>query len=275
MSDGFLNIIGHKKQCQYLRNVLKSGQSAQAYCFSGPKHVGKFTIAKICAAEILKISQEALIINSNISIIDTEDLISIDDIRKIRERLALSAFGNDFKIAIINNADTMSIAAQNALLKTLEEPEGKTVLFLITSQPEKLLLTILSRCAHIRFGLVGETQTGRPGIDFLLQDTDYKKRYLLMKNEAEKFLSLPLSGRFGWIETLVKQKDERSGKIEMFLSFWQERLHKQFIDAASVQNGHLSQKYAKSLNALLQTQSAIEQNSNLSLALQHFALLSL
>ncbi len=76
--------------------------------------------------------------------------IKIEQVRGLTEKLALSRFGDQYKVAIINPADTMTHAAANSLLKTLEEPSDNTVLLLVSSQPAKLPATIRSRCQWLR-----------------------------------------------------------------------------------------------------------------------------
>lgn len=78
--------------------------------------------------------------------------IRIDQVRKLQERLAFRALEAKTKIAVLLNAHAMNASAQNALLKTLEEPPRDTVLILVSSAPDKLLPTIRSRCAKASFG---------------------------------------------------------------------------------------------------------------------------
>ncbi|HEX9722166.1 MAG TPA: hypothetical protein VGA53_02775 [Candidatus Paceibacterota bacterium] len=80
-----------------------------------------------------------------------EKEISITQIRDLIQFLSLSAWNSPYKVAIIQNAETMNREAQSAFLKLLEEPKGNTVLFLITKHPQVLLDTIRSRCQEFRF----------------------------------------------------------------------------------------------------------------------------
>ncbi len=81
-----------------------------------------------------------------------QDIISVDEMRKMRSFFTLSAADGGHRVAIIDAVDDMNIAAANALLKTLEEPPAKTTLLLISHQPAKLLPTIRSRCREVRLG---------------------------------------------------------------------------------------------------------------------------
>jgi len=135
MSSDFDQIIGHKKQLSYLKKVIENGNASHAYCFSGPNSIGKYTIARHFIAQILKVDESKLATHPNVSIID-EEKISVDMVHDLRERLALSTLGGGIKVAIINSAHTMSHGAQNALLKTFEEPRGNAIIILVTEKPE-------------------------------------------------------------------------------------------------------------------------------------------
>jgi DNA polymerase-3 subunit delta' len=83
------------------------------------------------------------------------DIISVDEMRKMRSFFTMSAADGGRRVAIIDTIDDMNIAAANALLKTLEEPPAKVTLLLISHQPAKLLPTIRSRCRALRLGHLG------------------------------------------------------------------------------------------------------------------------
>ena len=92
---------------------------------------------------------------------EEEKSISVDAIRTLRDRLALRPFDADRHIALIPRADRMTAQAQNALLKTLEEPAGGNVFFLLTDQPGAMLPTIVSRCRRLRFSPVSVEECAR------------------------------------------------------------------------------------------------------------------
>lgn len=79
-------------------------------------------------------------------------LIGIEQVRSIRQKMSQTAFEGGFKACVIISADRLGTEAANAFLKTLEEPSGKTVFFLLTDRPEALLPTIISRCQRISLG---------------------------------------------------------------------------------------------------------------------------
>ena len=81
-----------------------------------------------------------------------QDIISVDEMRKLRGFFTMSAADGGRRVAIVDSVDDMNLAAANALLKTLEEPPAKVTLLLISHQPAKLLPTIRSRCRELRLG---------------------------------------------------------------------------------------------------------------------------
>ena len=77
--------------------------------------------------------------------------IDISQIREVQNFLSYKSYNGGFKIVIVDGAQLMNTEAQNCLLKTLEEPKGDTILFLVTSKPDVLLPTIFSRCQTMKF----------------------------------------------------------------------------------------------------------------------------
>ena len=147
-----------------------------ALLLSGPRGVGK-TLVTEALANTLLISQhqgEPSRITALIEAGTHPDLIqimpeagkktiSVDQIRYLGERLSLTPHLGELKIAVINPAESMTIQAANALLKTLEEPPGDTVILLLTSNKGRLPQTVKSRCRHIAFQL----PTTQQSIDWL------------------------------------------------------------------------------------------------------------
>ncbi|HAT03780.1 MAG TPA: hypothetical protein DCS29_03340 [Candidatus Magasanikbacteria bacterium] len=159
------DIIGHTEILNFFDTIITQGRLSHAYCFAGPEHVGKQTIARELAARILHIDRDRLHTSPDFTYIERipnektgkmKKDISIEQIRDVVNVLSQRAFyPNGYKVVIIDHAEFMSTGAANALLKTLEEPKEKTVLFLITSDEKRLLPTIQSRCQIIYFTLVG------------------------------------------------------------------------------------------------------------------------
>lgn len=149
----FDNIIGHDDKKTYFENIIKKHNISHSYIFYGEDGVGKLTFAKEFAKNLLKV--ENLEACPDFKIIgkqnDKKDIV-VEQVRKeILDDVYISPLSGDFKIYIIDDSDFLNIAAQNALLKTLEEPPKYIVIILICSNINKLLTTILSRTNKINF----------------------------------------------------------------------------------------------------------------------------
>jgi DNA polymerase III subunit delta' len=119
--------------------------------------------------------------------------IRIDQVRKLQERLSLRALESTFKVAVILSADAMNLPAQNALLKTLEEPSANTVLLLVSATPDRLLPTIRSRCVKAPFVPLSQANVARILTEILSAKSkpeEIEKRAALSFGSAGHALSL-------------------------------------------------------------------------------------
>ena len=171
---GFAELIGHSKQLQSLRAALANQRLHHAYLFAGPEGVGKRTIALALAkavhcAELTgdycgRCVNCASIMASNhpdVRVVQTlpgKKEISIQQVREIERELRFRSFGGKRKIAIVDPAALMNAAAQNALLKTLEEPPENSLIILVTPNAGGLLPTLRSRCLRLSFGPLSRAQ---------------------------------------------------------------------------------------------------------------------
>ncbi|MCK4691608.1 MAG: DNA polymerase III subunit delta' [Desulfuromonadales bacterium] len=159
----FDSIIGHKQQINILQRSLKNQRIAHAYLFDGPDGVGKRLVALALARALFcqtgdgcgdcppcrKVDHNN---HPDLHLLDAEGTsIKIDQVRSLQQDLALRPLEGKYKVCLIDGAEQLNPAAANALLKTLEEPQPNTVIILLTSQPEKLLPTIRSRCQRLPF----------------------------------------------------------------------------------------------------------------------------
>src|SRR5437870_12421473 len=169
---GFAAITGHQRAITILRAQRAAGRLAHAYCLIGEEGVGKTAVARALAEELLlgEGQPSRLEVHPDFWSDDRPEAISIDEIRFHPERgapahdqslqqfLSLKPFVAPLRVALLANAERMTEAAQNCLLKTLEEPPPNTVLVLTTAYPDHLLPTCLSRCQLIALSAVGRSR---------------------------------------------------------------------------------------------------------------------
>jgi DNA polymerase III subunit delta' len=164
---GFSEIVGHEKQIETLRQSLVNGRLHHAYLFIGPDGVGKRTLALALAQAIHCTELEndfcggcgtcrAVQKNNHADVRLLEPLsnkrdITIQQVRELEKALSLRSFSGRQKVAIIDPATLMNWPAQNALLKTLEEPPQGCVLMLVASNAGGLLPTVRSRALTFSF----------------------------------------------------------------------------------------------------------------------------
>lgn len=137
-------VVGQDQVVTALRDSIENDRPAHAYLFSGTRGTGKTTIARILARS-LKTADE------DIYEIDAASNRGIDDIRELREHVAVLPFSSPFKVYIIDEVHMLSKDAWNALLKTLEEPPKHVIFILATTELDKVPDTIVSRCQTFTF----------------------------------------------------------------------------------------------------------------------------
>jgi len=169
----FDRVLGQEQPKKILKNALQSSNVAHAYLFHGQESIGKKQIA-IELAKSLNCASPAKgdacdectscrkienKIHPDFFFVEPikntptarEAVIKIEAIRELQRKLAFHPYEGKVKVAIIDNADLMNLQAANSFLKTLEEPPSATILILISSNPFKLLPTLISRCQTIQF----------------------------------------------------------------------------------------------------------------------------
>lgn len=166
-----MEIVGHEKIREKLKNLVKTEKVGHAYLFCGKSGIGK----KLVAIEFIKsimcmqnndglacgkcISCNTFFNNSDFKIIQPEkNIIKVDQIREMAKEIYLKPTISKRKCFIIDDADLMNDSAQNALLKILEEPPTYATIILITSSKERLLGTIKSRVVAIEFSNLKENE---------------------------------------------------------------------------------------------------------------------
>ena len=186
---GFQDIIGQEQIKEHLQNALSTGKISHAYIINGEKSSGKEFIAKIFAMALqceqegvapcneCRSCKQALSKNQpDIIYVSHEkpNTISVDDIRaQVNNDVAIKPYSSKYKVYIINEAEKMTTQAQNAILKTLEEPPAYAVILLLVSNMNSLLPTILSRCVTLNMKPVRD-ELIRKYLMEELQVPDYK-----------------------------------------------------------------------------------------------------
>lgn len=144
-------VVGQKHVTDVLARSLAKGRIAHAYLLTGPRGVGKTSIARILAHEINKLPYNDDTSHLDIIEIDAASNNGVEDVRDLREKVQIAPVSADKKVYIIDEVHMLSKAAFNALLKTLEEPPEHVVFILATTDADKLPATIVSRTQQFGF----------------------------------------------------------------------------------------------------------------------------
>lgn len=224
------SIVGHEWAVALLQNAVETQRHAHAYLFTGPAHIGRYTLALTlaralnctgeqppCAGKVKdgkwKVEDGCracrLIAAGNhpdIRIVSPEGAsLKIDQIRQLQHDLALSPVEARARVAIIDGMELATPEASNALLKTLEEPPSHVVLILIAAEPDVLLPTIVSRCQHLAL---------RPLAIDRVKDA-LMMRWNVQAQRADELAHLS-GGRLGWAVTAAQDAtmlEKRSARL--------------------------------------------------------------
>lgn len=165
---GFKDVVGHKNIIQYIGNAVNSGMVSHAYILNGEKGSGKKLLANLFAMSLQCENREAdgdacgkcrscrqAMSGNHPDIIrvrhEKPSTITVDEIREqVNNDIVIKPYSSKYKIYIIADGDMMNVQAQNALLKTIEEPPEYAVIMILTENAETLLPTIRSRCVMLK-----------------------------------------------------------------------------------------------------------------------------
>ncbi len=165
----FEEVVGQAHVVRTLRNALLSGRINHAYLFAGPRGTGKTTTARLLAKAVNCLEPEperpcnqcriCVAVNQgrllDLIEIDAASNTGVDDVRELRERVGFRPNEARYKVYVIDEVHMLSNAAFNALLKTLEEPPAHAIFVLATTEPHKILPTVVSRCQRFDFRRIG------------------------------------------------------------------------------------------------------------------------
>jgi len=224
-------VVGQSRVVSLLQRSLETGALAHAYLFVGPPHVGKMTLAlnlaqavnceangvpcgecascqKIALAKHADVQIIGLVSNGDSAEAKPRAEIGIDQIREMQHSASLPPFEGKHKVFIIDGAELLSTEAANCLLKTLEEPVGKVIFILLTTNDRLLPATVVSRCQRVELPPVatGEVETA---LDSCCG----------VEPQKAKLLARLSQGRLGWAisatvdDSLMQQRAERVGRL--------------------------------------------------------------
>ena len=287
-------IIGHQKQWEFLKNAVKKGEFSHAFLFSGQGKLGKKKMALEIVSLLFGQDVEKTFYPDLILISPVEKEIQVFQIRELIRKLALKPYSAPLKAAIIDQAHLMNQESQTSLLKTLEEPKGRTVLFLISDKPEYLFPTIISRVETIKFNPVKKEEiknylkkegiaekeaeeiskmsAGRPGMALdLISDSQKIKTMQDKIKELNKISDSSLAFRFQYAKNLAENNEDIFETLGIWTNCFREKLiFKVSAGSKSAGEKKYSLEKLKNILKLIQTTEFLisKTNVNLRLALE-------
>lgn len=230
---GFGNIIGHEQIITHLRSAIALDMVSHAYILNGPEYSGKMMLAEAFAMALqcegegerpcleCRSCRQAMDHNQpDIIYVSHEkpNTIGVDDIRtQINNDIVIKPYSSRYKVYIVDEAEKMNQQAQNALLKTIEEPPAYAVILLLTTNADSFLQTILSRCITLNLKAVKEDVIR----DYLMkhyQIPDYQADVCAAFSQGNvgKAVQLASSEDFGELKASVLQLVKRLDDIDLY-----------------------------------------------------------
>lgn len=230
---GFKDIIGHEQIIGHLQNAITSDKVSHAYILNGPDQSGKLMLAEAFATALqcekkgaegcmeCHSCKQALSHNQPDIIYvrhEKPNTIAVDDIREqINQDIVVKPYSSPYKIYIVDEAEKMNPSAQNALLKTIEEPPLYAVILLLTTKADSFLPTVLSRCIRLNIKPVPDEKIR----DFLMKNyqiPDYQAEISVAfaQGNVGKAIQLAASDNFKELKDSAVQLMKRVKDIEIY-----------------------------------------------------------
>ena len=230
---GFHDILGHEQIIAHLQNAIEEDKVSHAYIFNGPEAAGKMMLAEAFAMalqcegegkrpclECRSCRQAADHNQPDIIYVSHEkpNTIGVDDIRtQINNDIDIKPYSSRYKVYIVDEAQKMNQQAQNALLKTIEEPPAYAIILLLTTNADSFLQTILSRCITLNLKAVKEDKIK----EYLMkhyQIPDYQADICAAFSQGNvgKAIQLASSEEFGELKASVLQLMKRLEDIDLY-----------------------------------------------------------
>lgn len=232
---GFADIIGHEQIINHLQSAIKMNKVSHAYILNGPERSGKMMLAEAFAMALqcetnetegcmaCRSCRQAIGRNHPDIIYVTHDkpnTISVDDVRRqMNDTVTVKPYSESsrYKIYIVDEAEKMNEQAQNALLKTIEEPPAYVVILLLTTNAEAFLQTIRSRCVMLNLKAVVDDKIHKMLMQ-RYQIVDYKADVCVAfaQGNTGRAIALASSGEFNELKDYMVKLVRRIGEIEPF-----------------------------------------------------------